>query len=205
MVSSKKTGSASARSSKSGWPLIAGVVLLAGIVLAAVEFVAWSVWGGGKNNNAERSTVVVTQTASGQGEEAAVPTDEPESESSAPSATSVVPTSTVEASAETGMPEGLTQSGWSGTTAVCGDGETLAFAGRGPDGAAVVCASGGEYIYHSALFGGSLTNTAYLEGPTFYVPTDDSLITVSDGGFGVRQGGARVAGGEFTESWRAQG
>ncbi|KXB54715.1 hypothetical protein HMPREF2976_09125 [Corynebacterium sp. HMSC077D10] len=205
MVSSKKTGSATARSSESGWPLIAGVVLLAGIVLAAVGFVAWTVWGGGKNNNAERSTVVVTQTASGQGEEAAVPTDEPESESSAPSATSVVPTSTVEASAETGMPEGLTQSGWSGTTAVCGDGETLAFAGRGPDGAAVVCASGGEYIYHSALFGGSLTNTAYLEGPTFYVPTDDSLITVSDGGFGVRQGGARVAGGEFTESWRAQG
>ncbi|WP_288855156.1 hypothetical protein [uncultured Corynebacterium sp.] len=205
MVSSKKTGSATARSSESGWPLIAGVVLLAGIVLAAVGFVAWTVWGGGKNSNAERSTVVVTQTASGQGEEAAVPTDEPESESSAPSATSVVPTSTVEASAETGMPEGLTQSGWSGTTAVCGDGETLAFAGRGPDGAAVVCASGGEYIYHSALFGGSLTNTAYLEGPTFYVPTDDSLITVSDSGFGVRQGGTRVAGGEFTESWRAQG
>ena len=68
-----------------------------------------------------------------------------------------------------------------------------------------MCASGGEYIYHSALFGGSLTNTAYLEGPTFYVPTDDALITVSDGSFGVRQGGARVAGGEFTESWRAQG
>ena len=205
MVSSKKTGSATARSSESGWPLIAGVVLLAGSVLAAVGFVAWTVWGVGKNYNAERPTVVVTQTASGQGEEAAVPTEEPESESSPPAATSVVPTSTVEASAETGMPEGLTQSGWSGTTAVCGDGETLAFAGRGPDGAAVVCASGGEYIYHSALFGGSLTNTAYLEGPTFYVPTDDSLITVSDGGFGVRQGGARVAGGEFTESWRAHG
>ena len=205
MVSSKKTRSATARSSKSGWPLIAGVVLLAGIVLAAVGFVAWTVWGGGKNSNAERSTVVVTQTASGQGEEAAVPTDEPESEDQTPTTTPETSPSTVAASGEAGMPEGLTQSGWSGTTAVCGDGETLAFAGRGPDGAAVVCASGGEYIYHSALFGGSLTNTAYLEGPTFYVPTDDALITVSDGSFGVRQGGARVAGGEFTESWRAQG
>lgn len=205
MVSSKNTRSATARSSKSGWPLIAGVVLLAGIVLAAVGFVAWTVWGGGKNNNAERPTVVVTQTVSGQGVEAGVPTTESESEDQTPATTPEASPSTVAASGEAGMPEGLTQSGWSGTTAVCGDGETLAFAGRGPDGAAVVCASGGEYIYHSALFGGSLTNTAYLEGPTFYVPTDDALITVSDGGFGVRQGGARVAGGEFTESWRAQG
>ena len=74
MVSSKKTLSATARSSESGWPLIAGVVLLAGSVLAAVGFVAWTVWGGGKNNNAERPTVVVTQTVSGQGVEAGVPT-----------------------------------------------------------------------------------------------------------------------------------
>ncbi|GEB97653.1 hypothetical protein [Corynebacterium flavescens] len=184
-------------------PLYIGIVVLGVIFAAAVAFFVFRGLGGEETTAAESSAPMSTKSGSiltAQNQDESMRASE---EEDVVTVTETVPpepeTPATQRAAD--MPAGLSATGWIRSFASCNSGESLVFAGNGPDGQVALCQGSAGLTYRSHMFGGTLESPATESDGSYYVQADPALIIVTPGGVTVREGGALAANSSFSQSW----
>lgn len=194
----------SARSQGGRGPLYIGIAILLAILVAAVGFIVFR--GGEDKEMGEQGIAGPTSTTE---ETSNTPqeteTQGPSSEGEATTATETVPPEPEPESPNpqprADMPSGLTPTGWN-SFASCVGGESLVFAGGGPDGQIAVCQSVAGMTYRSTMFGGTLEAPATESDGSYYVEADPAIIIVTPSGVTVREGGGLAGNADFSQTWQ---
>lgn len=192
------------------WGLHLGVVATAGIVLSACSS---STDGNQPDFSGDGGMTTVESTTETSTEETSTATKSPETQDKEPPVVTVTETEQEQAQPPKttnggggDFIDGLGEYGWTdiNTYADCHRFERVVFAGKGPDGRAIVCENtGGTLTYRSTIFGGEFTGSFIgQDGGNYYVDASPSTIVVTPSGISVREGGGLAATADFTDSWQ---
>ncbi|MER0080830.1 hypothetical protein ABRP84_01765 [Corynebacterium sp. KPL2861] len=192
------------------WGLHLGVVATAGIVLSACSS---STDGKQPDFSGDGGMTTVESTTGTSTEETSTATKSPETQDKEPPVVTVTETEQEQAQPPKTTSGGggdfiggLGEYGWTdiNTYADCHRFERVVFAGKGPDGRAIVCENtGGTLTYRSTIFGGEFTGSIIgQDGGNYYVDATPSTIVVTPSGISVREGGGLAATADFTDSWQ---
>lgn len=193
------------------WGLRLGAVATAGIVLSACSN---GTDGEQPEFSGDSGMTTVESTTDISAEETST-TESPETEEKEPPVVTVTETEQEQAQAQPpknnnggggDLIDGLGEYGWTdiNTYADCHRFERVVFAGKGPDGRAIVCENtGGTLTYRSTIFGGEFTGPIIgQDSGNYYVDATPSTIVVTSSGISVREGGGLAATSDFSESWQ---
>ena len=192
------------------WGLHLGAVATAGIVLSACSS---STDGDQPDFSGDGGMTTVESTTETSTEETSTATKSPETQKKEPPVVTVTETEQEQAQPPKttnggggDFIDGLGEYGWTdiNTYADCHRFERVVFAGKGPDGRAIVCENtGGTLTYRSTIFGGEFTGSIIgQDGGNYYVDASPSTIVVTPSGISVREGGGLAATADFTDSWQ---
>ncbi|MDK4336789.1 hypothetical protein [Corynebacterium accolens] len=192
------------------WGLHLGAVATAGIVLSACSS---STDGDQPDFSGDGGMTTVESTTETSTEKTSTATKSPETQGKEPPVVTVTETEQEQAQPPKttnggggDFIDGLGEYGWTDTNtyANCHRYERVVFAGKGPDGRAIICENQGNVLtYRSTIFGGEFTGSIIgQDGGNYYVDASPSTIVVTPSGISVREGGGLAATADFTDSWR---
>ena len=193
------------------WGLHLGAVATAGIVLSACST---STDGDQPDFSGDGGMTTVESTTDSPAEDTeSSPAKSPDTQDKEPPVVTVTETEREQAQppkANNGggsdFIDGLGEYGWTdtNTSANCHRNERVVFAGKGPDGRAIICENGGNVLtYRSTIFGGEFTGSIIgQDSGNYYVDASPSTIIVTPSGISVREGGGLAATADFTDSWQ---
>lgn len=192
------------------WGLHLGAVATAGIVLSACSTGSD---GDQPDFSGDGGMTTVESTTETSTEKTSTATKSPETQGKEPPVVTVTETEQEQAQppkATNGgggdFIDGLGEYGWTDTNtyANCHRYERVVFAGKGPDGRAIICENQGNVLtYRSTIFGGEFTGSIIgQDGGNYYVDASPSTIIVTPSGISVREGGGLAATADFTDSWQ---
>ncbi|MDK4323594.1 hypothetical protein [Corynebacterium accolens] len=192
------------------WGLHLGAVATAGIVLSACSS---STDGDQPDFSGDGGMTTVESTTETSTEKTSTATKSPETQKKEPPVVTVTETEQEQAQPPKttnggggDFIDGLGEYGWTDTNtyANCHRYERVVFAGKGPDGRAIICENQGNVLtYRSTIFGGEFTGSIIgQDGGNYYVDASPSTIVVTPSGISVREGGGLAATADFTQSWQ---
>ncbi|ERS57976.1 hypothetical protein ACUY26_08890 [Corynebacterium segmentosum] len=192
------------------WGLHLGAVATAGIVLSACSS---STDGDQPDFSGDGGMTTVESTTETSTEETSTATKSPETQKKEPPVVTVTETEQEQAQPPkttngggNELIDGLGEYGWTDTNtyANCHRYERVVFAGKGPDGRAIICENQGNVLtYRSTIFGGEFTGSIIgQDGGNYYVDASPSTIVVTPSGISVREGGGLAATADFDDSWQ---
>ena len=192
------------------WGLHLGAVATAGIVLSACSTGSD---GDQPDFSGDGGMTTVESTMETSTEKTSTATKSPETQGKEPPVVTVTETEQEQAQPPKNnngggneLIDGLGEYGWTDTNtyANCHRYERVVFAGKGPDGRAIICENQGNVLtYRSTIFGGEFTGSIIgQDGGNYYVDASPSTIVVTPSGISVREGGGLAATADFTDSWQ---
>lgn len=190
------------------WGLHLGAVATAGIVLSACSS---STDGDQPDFSGDGGMTTVESTTDTAAEESSSATKSPETQEKEPPVVTETEQEQAQPQKTTNggggdFIDGLGEYGWTDTNtyANCHRYERVVFAGKGPDGRAIICENQGNVLtYRSTIFGGEFTGSIIgQDGGNYYVDASPSTIVVTPSGISVREGGGLAATADFTQSWQ---
>ena len=192
------------------WGLHLGAVATAGIVLSACSNGSD---GDQPDFSGDGGMTTVESTTETSTEKTSTATKSPETQEKGPPVVTVTeteqeqpqpPKNNNDGGSE--LIDGLGEYGWTDTNtyANCHRYERVVFAGKGPDGRAIICENQGNVLtYRSTIFGGEFTGSIIgQDGGNYYVDASPSTIVVTPSGISVREGGGLAATADVTDSWQ---